>query len=195
MTGSTCTRRFLLLSAAAPLALSGIVGATPARAEDTIKIGLTTALTGPFNEFGEGMHRGVILAIEKRNRAGGVLGKQVELGEALDDQLVPDRAVQNMRRILDNKDIVGLIGPSGSGPTLAVVDMVAADGRPMMNHQAQTPAIVYPNGLDKPPRANVFSTAIQNNTEAAVVGQALAKKFKKVGIVHRAPATASPGRR
>ncbi len=88
MTGSTCTRRFLLLSAAAPLALSGIVGTRPARAEDTIKIGLTTALTGPFNEFGEGMHRGVILAIEKRNRAGGVLGKQVELGEALDDQLV-----------------------------------------------------------------------------------------------------------
>lgn len=184
MIGSTCSRRFLLLSAAAPLALAGIVGASPARAEDTIKIGLTTALTGPFNEFGEGMHRGVILAIEKRNRAGGVLGKQVELGEALDDQLVPDRAVQNMRRILDNKDIVGLIGPSGSGPTLAVVDMVTADGRPMMNHQAQTPAIVYPNGLDKPPRPNVFSTAIQNNTEAAVIGQALAKKFKKVGIVH-----------
>jgi branched-chain amino acid transport system substrate-binding protein len=168
----------------ASLALATIGGTTAARAEDTIKIGLTTALTGPFNEFGEGMHRGVILAIEKRNRDGGVLGKKVELAEALDDQLVPDRAVQNMRRILDNKDIVGMIGPSGSGPTLAVVDMVAADGRPMMNHQAQTPAIVYPNGLDKPPRPNVFSTAIQNNIEAAMIGQALAKKYKKIGIVH-----------
>jgi branched-chain amino acid transport system substrate-binding protein len=183
MTGFTHGRRFVLLSMAAPLALA-VAGIKPAHAEDTIKIGLTTALTGPFNEFGEGMHRGVILAIEKRNRDGGVLGKKVELGEALDDQLVPDRAVQNMRRILDNKDIVGLIGPSGSGPTLAVVDMVEADGRPMMNHQAQTPSIVYPHGLDKPPRANVFSTAIQNNTEAAVIGQALAKKYKKIGIVH-----------
>jgi branched-chain amino acid transport system substrate-binding protein len=184
MTGFTHGRRSVLLSMTASLALATIGGTTAARAEDTIKIGLTTALTGPFNEFGEGMHRGVILAIEKRNRDGGVLGKKVELAEALDDQLVPDRAVQNMRRILDNKDIVGMIGPSGSGPTLAVVDMVAADGRPMMNHQAQTPAIVYPNGLDKPPRPNVFSTAIQNNTEATVIGQALAKKYKKIGIVH-----------
>lgn len=183
MTGFTHGRRSVLLSMTASLALATI-GIKPARAEDTIKIGLTTALTGPFNEFGEGMHRGVILAIEKRNRDGGVLGKKVELAEALDDQLVPDRAVQNMRRILDNKDIVGMIGPSGSGPTLAVVDMVAADGRPMMNHQAQTPAIVYPNGLDKPPRPNVFSTAIQNNIEAAMIGQALAKKYKKIGIVH-----------
>ena len=184
MTGFTHSRRSVLLSMTASLALATIGGTTAARAEDTIKIGLTTALTGPFNEFGEGMHRGVILAIEKRNRDGGVLGKKVELAEALDDQLVPDRAVQNMRRILDNKDIVGMIGPSGSGPTLAVVDMVAADGRPMMNHQAQTPAIVYPNGLDKPPRPNVFSTAIQNNIEAAMIGQALAKKYKKIGIVH-----------
>jgi branched-chain amino acid transport system substrate-binding protein len=168
---------------AAPLALA-VAGIKPARAEDTIKIGLTTALTGPFNEFGEGMHRGAILAVEKRNRDGGVLGRQVELAEALDDQLVPDRAVQNMRRILDNKDIVGMIGPSGSGPTLAVVDMVVADGRPMMNHQAQTPAIVYPNGLDKPPRPNVFSTAIQNNIEASMIGQVLAKRYKKIGIVH-----------
>jgi branched-chain amino acid transport system substrate-binding protein len=184
MTGFTHGRRSVLLSMTASLALATIGGTTAARAEDTIKIGLTTALTGPFNEFGEGMHRGVILAIEKRNRDGGVLGKQVELAEALDDQLVPDRAVQNMRRILDNKDIVGMIGPSGSGPTLAVVDMVAADGRPMMNHQAQTPAIVYPNGLDKPPRPNVFSTAIQNNIEASMIGQVLAKRYKKIGIVH-----------
>jgi len=184
VTGYAPTRRFVLLSATAPLALAAFGGIRPVHAEDTVKIGFTTALTGPFNEFGEGMHRGVVLAIEKRNREGGVLGRQVELAEALDDQLVPDRAVQNMRRILDNKDIVGMIGPSGSGPTLAVVDMVQADGRPMMNHQAQTPAVVYPNGLDKPPRPNVFSTAIQNNTEAAVIGQALAKKFKKVGIVH-----------
>ena len=56
-----------------------------------------------------------------------------------------------MRRLLDNKDITAFVAPSGSGPVLAVVDMVAADGRPMCNAQAQTPTIIYPNGRDQPP--------------------------------------------
>src|SRR6185312_11874951 len=154
-----------------------------ARAEDTIKIGFTTALTGPFNEFGEGVHRGVVLAIDKWNAAGGINGRKVELAELLDDQLIPDRSVQNLRRILDNKDIVAILAPSGSGPTLAVVDMVQADGRPMCNPQAQTPSIVYPNGLDKPPRPNVFSVTIQNNVEAEKMADVL-KKFSKIGLLH-----------
>ena len=117
------------------------------------------------------------------NGQGGILGRQVELAEVLDDQLVPDRAVQNMRRILDNKDIVGLMCPSGSGPTLAIVDMVAADGRPAINPQAQTPSIVYPNGADKPPRPNIFSVSISNTVEAEKLAVVLAG-FSRIGIVH-----------
>lgn len=157
----------------------------PARAQGggTIKLGFTAALTGPFNEFGEGIRRGAELAVAEANRQGGVLGRQVELAEVLDDQLVPDRAVQNMRRILDNRDIVGLMCPSGSGPTLAIVDMVVADGRPIINPQAQTPSIVYPNGADKPPRPNVFSVSISNTVEAEKLAIVLAG-FNRVGIVH-----------
>jgi len=107
----------------------------------------------------------------------------------LDDQLNPDRAVQNMRRILDNKEIVGIIGPAGSGPTLAVIDMVQADGRPYMNPIAQTPVITYPAGVTgKDPRPNVFSFALQNDVEAVAMGQYLAKNFKRIGIVHESTA-------
>ena len=81
------------------LLLAGL--AVPAQAQETIKLGMTSALTGPFNEFGEGNRRGVVLAIELFNKNGGLNGRKAELAEALDDQLVPDRAVQNMRRILD----------------------------------------------------------------------------------------------
>src|SRR3954463_1862581 len=84
------------------------------------KLGLSAALTGPFNEFGEGIRRGAEVAIEEWNAAGGVLGRKIELAEVLDDQLVPDRAVHNVRRILDNPDIVAMVAPGPSGPTLAV---------------------------------------------------------------------------
>lgn len=172
------------IRAAAAIALAAGLGQGGARAEDTVKLGFTGALTGPYNEFGEGLRRGITIAVEEWNKRGGVDGRKVEFMEPLDDQLVPDRAVQNMRRLLDNKDIAAFVAPSGSGPTLAVVDMVAADGRPMCNAQAQTPAIVYPNGRDKPPRPNVFSVALSNAVEGERLGRALAAHYNSVGVLH-----------
>lgn len=154
----------------------------PALAADPIRIGFTTALTGPFNEFGEGYRRGCEIAIEKVNAAGGINGRPIEIGMMLDDQLVPDRAVQNMRRILDDKDIAAVLLPSGSGPALAVVDMVVADGRPAFNPQAQTPIVTYPDGPGKP-RPNVFTAAMQTNIEAKFLADYVAKKYSKIGIL------------
>nr|WP_308217024.1 ABC transporter substrate-binding protein [Azospirillum argentinense] len=147
---------------------------------------MTSALTGPYNEYGEGGRRGVELAIEKWNAKGGINGKKVELAMLLDDQLVPDRAVQNMRRLLDNKELVAIIGPAGSGPTLAVIEMAAADGRPYMNPVAQTPTVTYPDGGK--PRPNVFSFALQNDVESMVLGRYVATQFKKPGLVHESTA-------
>jgi len=178
------SRRRLLTATSALAAVASMGFPGRARAAGTIKIGFTTALTGPFNEFGEGYKRGIELAIEKINKAGGVLGKQIEIGMMLDDQLIPDRAVQNMRRVLDNKDIVGLFCPSGSGPTLAVVDMIAADGRPTMNPQAQTPTVIYPGGPGTKPRPNVYTFSIQNDIEANFLASILAKKFNRIGLLN-----------
>ena len=158
----------------------------PGRAQDTIKIGMTSALTGPYNEFGEGNKRALELAIDRWNSKGGINGKKIELAMVLDDQLIPDRAVQNMRRLLDNKSLVAIIGPAGSGPTLAVIDMATADGRPYINAYAQSTAVVYPSG--KTPRPNVFSFSIQNDVEARVLASHVSKKFKKIGLLHESTA-------
>lgn len=180
---TSITRRGLGALSVAATSLAAPWRLARAQGTGTIKLGFTAALTGPFNEFGEGIRRGAELAVGEANRQGGILGRQVELAEVLDDQLVPDRAVQNMRRILDNQEIVGLMCPSGSGPSLAIVDMVVADGRPIINPQAQTPSIVYPDGADKPPRPNVFSVAISNTVEAEKLAIVLAG-FRRIGIVH-----------
>ena len=171
----------------ASVAFVGMLAAwiVPVAAQNTapIKLGLSAALTGPFNEFGEGIRRGAEIAIEEWNASGGVLGRKIELAEVLDDQLVPDRAVQNVRRILDNPDIVAMVAPGPSGPTLAVVGMVVADGRPMCNSQAQTPTIVHPDGPDKPPYPNVFSVAMSISSEAEKLGRAVSASFSKIGII------------
>lgn len=163
------------VAAATLLAASGVA------AQQTVKIGMTTALTGPYNEYGEGAHHGVELAIERWNAKGGINGKKIELAMLLDDQLVPDRAVQNMRKLLDDKDLVGIIGPAGTGPSLAVIDMATLDGRPYMNPIAQAPKIVYPE--PGKPRPNVFSFALQNDVEMNKQAQYAEKNNSKVGIL------------
>ena len=166
----------------APLAFAQAPATTP------IKLGMTAALTGPFNEFGEGLRRGALIAVEEWNKKGGVNGRKIELAEVLDDQLMPDRAVQNMRRILDNKDIVAIVGPAGSGPALATVDMVEADGRPMCNPMAQSPTITYPKGTSQPARKNVFSTAVTNSAESRRLAEVLGRSYKNVGVLSESTA-------
>ena len=173
-----------LITRSLALALAAVVAGATAQDTGTIKIGNTGALTGPYNEFGEGTRRGIVLAIDRINAKGGILGRKVELTVSLDDQLIPDRAVQNIRRILDAPEVDVIVGPGGSGPTLAVIDMVTVDGRAYCNPQAQTPSIVYPDGVDKPARKNVISTAIQNDVEAKALGTYVGQRYKKVGVMH-----------
>lgn len=163
---------------------AGTFPTATAAQDEPVKIAATGALTGPYNEFGEGVRRGLVLAIDKWNAEGGLLGNPIEIAYALDDQLVPDRAVQNVRRILDDPDVDVIIGPGGSGPTLAVIDMAQVDGRPFCNPQAQTPSILYPDGVDKPARKNVISTAMQNDVEAQALGKYIGERYKKVGVLH-----------
>ena len=62
----TFKRSHSLTAIVTSLLLAG--AAHQAQAQGTIKLGMTSALTGPFNEFGEGNRRGVILAIELFNK-------------------------------------------------------------------------------------------------------------------------------
>jgi branched-chain amino acid transport system substrate-binding protein len=58
-----------------------------------------------------------------------------------------------------------------------------------MNPIAQTPVVTYSGEkTGEKPRPNVFSFALQNDIEAVAMGEYLAKRFKRVGIVHESTA-------
>src|SRR5438105_13352549 len=72
------TRRQALKSAGAAIAAVGI--ARPAIAQkDPILIGYLPALTGPSSSTGVGINRGVQMAVQEINAAGGIGGRQIEL--------------------------------------------------------------------------------------------------------------------
>jgi len=151
-------------------------------ADPPIKIGLTTALSGAASEFGIPMKGSVQLAIDEVNAAGGLLGRKVEL-VSYDDQLVAETAQTNMRRLLNDDKVDFVIGPAGSGPVLAVLPLVNAAKKLMMNTIGQTPTIVYPHGPDKPPYPNVFSFATSNSVEMDVMARFVSSRYDKVAIM------------
>lgn len=152
---------------------------------EPIKIGTTGAMTGPYSEFGTGMRKAAELAVDFWNARGGVLGRPLKL-VVLDDQLKADSAVINMKKLIEEEKVVAVVGPSGSGPMLATVPLTEAKGIPHMNMMAQTPAIQYPKGYDKPPRKNVFSVAIPNDAEAQnLINFAWkTRNWQRIGIIH-----------
>ena len=66
-------RKFVLCLACAALL------AAPALGADTIKVGQLAAVTGDFAAYGVAEWESVKIAVEEINKAGGVLGKPLEL--------------------------------------------------------------------------------------------------------------------
>src|SRR5215831_17669053 len=76
---------------------------------DTLKIGMVQPVTGAAAESGKYQVQGAKLAAEVINKAGGVLGKQIEL-VIEDDQTTNPGAVLAFSKLAGDKDIPGFIG-------------------------------------------------------------------------------------
>ncbi|MBL8707152.1 MAG: ABC transporter substrate-binding protein, partial [Rhodospirillales bacterium] len=59
--------------------LAAVLAAAPATAQDTIKIGVSQPLTGAFAASGNYVAQGAKIAEDEINKAGGVLGKKIQL--------------------------------------------------------------------------------------------------------------------
>lgn len=103
-----------------------------AMAEDTIKIGLVTAVTGSNSLVGEESTEGATLAINEINAAGGVLGKQLEL--VITDEVDNlEASVLATMELLANDDITGIIGSMYSQYCIAAMPAVAEIGVPYIS--------------------------------------------------------------
>ena len=170
-------RRSFLGAALSAALLIGV-----AHAADPIKIGMSTAMTGPYSEFGVMQKNAVDIAVEQINAKGGIKGRPVQV-VLYDDGLVPARAQANVRRLIDDDKVMALIAPAGSGPNLAVNPLALANNLILINTANQTTTINYPEGLDKPPLASVFSFSVLNAVEAQVLGDFVGQRWKKIALM------------
>jgi branched-chain amino acid transport system substrate-binding protein len=109
------------------LAGAGLAGASA----DTLKIGMVQPVTGAAAESGKYQVQGAILAKEAINKAGGVLGKQIEL-VIEDDQTTNPGAVLAFSKLASDPSIAAFIGSIRSTQVQAMSPDIQKYGRPVM---------------------------------------------------------------
>jgi branched-chain amino acid transport system substrate-binding protein len=125
------TRRQALTSAGAAAIAAGI--SKPAiAAKEPIPIGYLPALTGPSSSTGIGINRGIQLAVQEINAAGGVDGRQLEL-ITRDTQSDPTKAVNAAAELTRGQKVSVVFGPVNSGESLAVVPLLARTKTPQVH--------------------------------------------------------------
>lgn len=121
-------RRFLLTSA---MTAATLIYGQAAFAADTIKIGLIASLSGPSAKSGEAITRGLTIAINEINAAGGILGKQVELLRR-DDENNPGKGLVAARELVQREKVAVVFGGLQTPVSLAIVPYVNQAKAPFM---------------------------------------------------------------
>jgi branched-chain amino acid transport system substrate-binding protein len=101
------------------------------RAAEPLKIGMVSTLTGPAAEYGHYETRNAKLAAEEVNKAGGVLGRPIEL-VIEDSQSTNPGGVLAFSKLAGDKDIPAFIGPVFSTQIHAMAPDIQRLGKPVM---------------------------------------------------------------
>ena len=165
-------RTFLALALAAALPL--------AHAQEPIKIGLVTALSGQSARAGEAITRGLQVAIDELNAAGGVLGRKFELVRR-DDEATPAKGVLAARELVFKEKVAVLFGGLDTPVSMAIVPIMNEAKVPYMGPWAAGTAITR-NGAN--PNFVFRVSAVDEIVDKAIL-QYAQKNFnaKKPGLI------------
>jgi branched-chain amino acid transport system substrate-binding protein len=124
------------------LALLAASAATPALAEDAIKVGALLAVTGPAAFLGSPESRTLQMLVDEVNAGGGIRGRKVQL-IVKDTGGSPEKAISFARQLIEEERVLAIIGPSTSGETMAVKNL-AEEGKTILLSCAAAEVIVNP---------------------------------------------------
>ncbi len=165
-----------LAIASVVLSFSGL-----AAAADPIKIGVDGPFTGGSSSMGVSMRDGVRLATDEINKAGGVLGRKLQLVER-DDEAKNERGVQIAQELINKEKVTAVVGYINTGVSLASHRFFQEAKIPVMNNVA-TGSIVTQQFKDQPDNY-IFRNAAHDSIQAPmIVEEAIKRGFKKVAIL------------
>ena len=150
-------RTVFLVAAFAALAL------TPAQAQDKLKIGIISTLSGPPAVIGQQLRNGFLLGVKAH---GGKLGGREADVIVADDELKPDQAVAKVKAFVERDKVDFVVGPVFSNMLQAIMKPVTDSGTFLISPNAGTS-----NFAGKECNANFFVTSYQNDQNHEVLGK------------------------
>jgi len=160
----------------AVLAAAGLTLAGASHVVSAATIGIMAPLSGPIAVVGQDQVDGFMLALEQ---LGGKLGGKPATVIKEDDQLKPEIGGQIVRKFIDKDKVDAIVGLSFSNVFMASLPRIAESGVVAIATNAG-PSPVAGAGC----KANVFSTAWQNDGAAEAMGKlAQDRGIKKVYLM------------
>jgi branched-chain amino acid transport system substrate-binding protein len=154
--------------------------APQALAQETIKIGLVTALSGQSARAGEAITRGLTIAIDELNASGGALGRKFELIRR-DDEATPAKGVIAARELVHKEKVAVLFGGLDTPVSIAIIPVITEAKVPFMGPWAAGTPITQ-NGTN--PNFAFRVSAVDEIVDKAML-QYAQKNFnaKKPGLI------------
>lgn len=121
------------VSLALVASLASVVAPVPAAAQggEPIKVGLHAPLTGFAAADGQSVHQSVQIAVDQVNRAGGVLGRPIQL-IVYDDRADAREGVAVAQRLIERDRVIAVVGGSYSAPMRAAAPLYQSAKIPMV---------------------------------------------------------------
>ncbi|HEY3366377.1 MAG TPA: ABC transporter substrate-binding protein [Symbiobacteriaceae bacterium] len=107
---------------------------------EPVKIGAVFPMTGGSAYYGQGYKRGMDLAMEQINKAGGVKNHPIEL-KVEDDKGTPVEGRNAAQKLISQDQVLGLIGAYNSTVTLAIKELATASKVVQLTPGSTTDAI------------------------------------------------------
>jgi branched-chain amino acid transport system substrate-binding protein len=142
-----------------------------------IRVGHVASMTGDTASFGQSADRGMKLAIEEINAAGGVLGRPLALITE-DDRSVTEEARSAAQKLLQRDGVVALLGEVASSRSLAAAPEAQRARVPMISPASTNPKVTEVGDY-------VFRTCFIDPFQGAVMARFAAQELgaRRVAIL------------
>lgn len=108
-----------------------LLSSGPLRAAEPIRIGVLYSITGPSGFFGTPSKEAVIAVFDDVNKKGGLFGRKIEY-YVEDDQSNPSTAVIAATKLIRDKKVSMIIGPSLTDSGMAMIPVCEKEGVPFI---------------------------------------------------------------
>lgn len=144
---------------------------------DEILVGEFGTLSGNDAAFGQSTNKGLRMAFEEINAAGGVKGKKIKL-ITYDNQGKPDESASVVKRLITQDKVIAIIGEVASSRSLAAAPIAQQYKVPMISPSSTSPKVTQVGDY-------IFRICFIDPFQGAVMAKFMTEnlKLKKVAIL------------